>query len=135
MGRSRPLFHLFSSFRYNTDDSKQMFFKNLRCLDSNRGPPRTSGIGSDRSANWATTTAPRELLKETKTFTWIFCGKKLNTESLNYSFHTISSKQKTVSIFLINNQIKMANTNIFTSSSDNHDFELWLGLGIILVNG
>ena len=37
MGLSRPLFSLFSSFQY-TVDSKQMFNKLCRWLDSNRGP-------------------------------------------------------------------------------------------------
>ena len=37
MGHSRPLFSLFSFFQY-TVDSKQMFNKFCRWLDSNRGP-------------------------------------------------------------------------------------------------
>ena len=48
-------FPLFSSFQY-TVDSKQMFYIN-KFLPMTGFEPRTSGIGSDRSTNWATTTA------------------------------------------------------------------------------
>ena len=48
-------FSLFSSFQY-TVDSKQMFNINKFLLMTGF-EPRTSGIGSDRSTNWATTTA------------------------------------------------------------------------------
>ena len=51
-------FSLFSSFQY-TVDSKQMFNKFLPMTGFE---PRTYGIGSDRSTNWATTTAPNEFL-------------------------------------------------------------------------
>ena len=46
-------FSLFSSFQY-TDDSKQMLYNFLPMTGFE---PWTSGIGSDRSSNWATTTA------------------------------------------------------------------------------
>ena len=49
MGHSRPLFLFFSSFQYNNVQYK--------CLPMAVFEPRTSGIGSDRSTNWATTTA------------------------------------------------------------------------------
>ena len=48
-------FSLFSSFQ-NTIDSKQMF-NIYKILPMTGFEPRTSGIGSDRSSNWATTTA------------------------------------------------------------------------------
>ena len=54
-GHSRPLFLYFRLF--NTVDSKQMFnIKDCRWLDSIRGS-LVSVVGSDRSTNWATTTA------------------------------------------------------------------------------
>ena len=46
---------LFSSFQ-NTVDSKQMFFV-YKFLPMTGFEPQTSGIGSDRSTNWATTTS------------------------------------------------------------------------------
>ena len=49
------LLSLFSFFQY-TVDSKQMFYIN-KFLPMTGFEPRTSGIGSDRSTNWATTTA------------------------------------------------------------------------------
>ena len=52
MGLSRPLFLYFRLF--NTVDSK-MF--NINFLPMTGFEPRTSEIGSDRSTNWATTTA------------------------------------------------------------------------------
>ena len=61
MGHSRPpFFFFFSSFHHNTVGSKQMFYKNLAMSGFE---PWTSGIGSDRSANWATTTALKKDLK------------------------------------------------------------------------
>ena len=48
-------FSLFSSFQ-NTIDSKQMF-NIYKILPMTGFEPRTSGIGSNRSTNWATTTA------------------------------------------------------------------------------
>ena len=48
-------FSLFSSFQY-TVDSKQMYNVN-KFLPMTGFEPRTSGLGSDRSTNWATTTA------------------------------------------------------------------------------
>ena len=48
-------FTLFSFFHY-TVDSKQMFYTN-KLLPMTGFEPRTSGTGSDRSTNWATTTA------------------------------------------------------------------------------
>ena len=48
-------FSLFLSFQY-TVDSKQMFNVN-KFLPMTRFEPWTSGIGSDLSTNWATTTA------------------------------------------------------------------------------
>ena len=43
-----PLFLLFSSFHNDTVDSKEMFYKNLPVSGFE---PRTSSIGSNRSAN------------------------------------------------------------------------------------
>ena len=48
-------FSLYSSFQY-TVDSKQMFIMN-KFLPMTGFEPRTSGIGSDHSTNWAKTTA------------------------------------------------------------------------------
>ena len=59
MGHSRPLFLLFSSFQYNTVDNKLMFCKNLPMSGFELW---TSGIWGDRSANWATTTAPHFII-------------------------------------------------------------------------
>ena len=53
MGHSRPLFLYFRLFNFNV----QLVDKVCRCWDS-----RISGVGSDRSTNWATTTA-QELTK------------------------------------------------------------------------
>ena len=50
-------FSLFSSFQY-TDDSIQMFNIN-KFLPMTWFEPRTSGIGSDHSTNWATTNSQR----------------------------------------------------------------------------
>ena len=50
------LFSLFSSFQY-TVDCKQMFNINNKFLPMTGFEPRTSGIGRDRSTNWATTTS------------------------------------------------------------------------------
>ena len=55
MCHSRPLFLLFSSFQY-TVDSIQMFNIN-NFLPMTGFEPRTSGIRSHRSTNWATTTS------------------------------------------------------------------------------
>ena len=52
MGHSRPLFLYFRLF--NTVDSKQMLDKSLPMTGFE---PRISGVGGDRSTNWATTTA------------------------------------------------------------------------------
>ena len=52
VGHSRPLFIYFCLF--NTVDNKQMFNKILPMMGVE---PRTSGIISDRSTNWATTTS------------------------------------------------------------------------------
>ena len=59
MGHPRPLF-LFSSFQY-TVDSKQMFNidKNLPMTGFEL---QTSGIGSNRSTNGATTTARQQVV-------------------------------------------------------------------------
>ena len=51
-GPSPTSFSLFSSFQ-NTVDSKQMFNIN-KFLPMTGFKPRTHGIGSDRSTNWAT---------------------------------------------------------------------------------
>ena len=51
MGHSRPLFLYFRLF--NTVESKMFNIIFCRWLDSNLGPL----VGSDRSTNWATTTA------------------------------------------------------------------------------
>ena len=51
MGHSRPLFHYFRLF--NTVDS----ICSIYFLPITGFKPRTSGIGSDRSTNWATSTA------------------------------------------------------------------------------
>ena len=56
MGHSRPLFIYFCLF-YAI--SSNIFTKILPMTGSE---PRTSGIGSDRSANWATTTALKQTL-------------------------------------------------------------------------
>ena len=56
MGHSRPLFSLFSSFQY-TVDRKQLFNINKFLLMTGF-EPQTSGIGSDRSTNWATQPLP-----------------------------------------------------------------------------
>ena len=56
-------FSLFSSFQY-TVDSKQMFNIN-KFLPMTGFEPRTSGIGSDRSTNWAKTTS--QIFKLAKT--------------------------------------------------------------------
>ena len=60
MGHSRPLFSLFSSFQC-TVDRKQMFNIN-KFLPMTGFEPRTSGIGSDRSTNWATQPLPEKSL-------------------------------------------------------------------------
>ena len=52
-------FSLFLSFQY-TVDSKQMFNIN-KFMPMSGFEPQTSGIGSDRSTNWATTTAHFDL--------------------------------------------------------------------------
>ena len=52
VGHSRPLFIYFRLF--NTVDNKQMFNK---ILPMTGVEPRISGIGIDRSTNWATTTS------------------------------------------------------------------------------
>ena len=52
-------FSLFLSFQY-TVDSKQMFDTNKFLLMTGF-KPRTSGIGSDHSTNWATTTSHTQL--------------------------------------------------------------------------
>ena len=52
VGHSQPLFIYFRLF--NTVDNKQMFNK---ILPMSGVEPRTSGIESDRSTNWATTTS------------------------------------------------------------------------------
>ena len=44
---------------FNTVDSKQMFDKSL---PMSRFELRISGVGGDRSANWATTTAPVDII-------------------------------------------------------------------------
>ena len=54
-GPFQASFSLFSPFQY-TVVSKQMFFIN-KFLPMTGFEPRTSGIGSDRSTNWATTTS------------------------------------------------------------------------------
>ena len=53
MGHSRPLFLYFSSFQYTVD---KMFNIN-KLLPMTGFEPRISGIGSDRSTNWVTTTS------------------------------------------------------------------------------
>ena len=53
MGHSRPPFYLFSSFQYSWQFT--MFNKTFPMM---RFEPRTSGVGSNSFANWATTTAP-----------------------------------------------------------------------------
>ena len=53
VGHSRPLFIYFSLF--NTVDNKQMFNK---ILPMTGVKPQTTGIISDHSTNWATTTSP-----------------------------------------------------------------------------
>ena len=53
---SRPLFSLFPCFQY-TVDSKQIFNVN-KFLPMTGFEPRTSGVGSDRSTNWATQPLP-----------------------------------------------------------------------------
>ena len=58
MGHPRPLFSLFSSFQ-NTNVSKQMFNINKFLLMTGF-EPRTSGIGSNHSSNWATQPLPSE---------------------------------------------------------------------------
>ena len=55
MGHSWPLFLYFRLF--NTVDSKQVNVQN-KSLPMTGFKPRTSGIRSNRSTNWATTTAP-----------------------------------------------------------------------------
>ena len=55
MGRPRSLFLFIMSFQY-TVDSKQTFNLN-KVLPMTGFELRTSGIGSNRSTNWATTTA------------------------------------------------------------------------------
>ena len=52
MGYSRPLFSLFSSFQYT-------MFNINKVLPMTGFEPGTSGIGSDRSTNWAKTTAQK----------------------------------------------------------------------------
>ena len=56
VAHSRPLFIYFRLF--NTADNKQMFNK---ILPMTGVEPRTSGIESDCSANWATTTSPNQI--------------------------------------------------------------------------
>ena len=56
MGHSRLLFLYFRLFQY-TVDSKQMFNIN-KFLPMTGFKPQTSGIGSDRSTNWATQPLP-----------------------------------------------------------------------------
>ena len=62
-------FSLFLSFQY-TVDSIQMFNIN-KFLPMTGFEPRTSGIGSNCSTNWATTTAPVEW-----NFIWIYTDLK-----------------------------------------------------------
>jgi len=65
-GPSPASFSLFSSFQY-TVGSKQMFNIN-KFLPMTGFEPRTSGIGSDRSTNWATTTAQMSKFSASKYF-------------------------------------------------------------------
>ena len=57
MGHSRPLFLYFRLFNTYTVDSKQMFNMN-KFWPMTGFEPRTSGIGSNRSTNWATQPLP-----------------------------------------------------------------------------
>ena len=58
VGHSRPLFIYFRLF--NTVDNKQMFNK---ILPMTGVEPWASGIESDHSTNWATTTSPQQKLQ------------------------------------------------------------------------
>ena len=66
MGHFRPLFSLFLSFQY-TVDSKKMF---NNFLPMTGFEPRTSGIGSDRSTNWATQPLPIDNLPTFNFIIW-----------------------------------------------------------------
>ena len=55
MGQSQPLFLYFRLF--NTVDSKNVQYKFLPMTGFE---PQTSGVGSDRSTYWATTTAHKK---------------------------------------------------------------------------
>ena len=75
MGHSRPLFLYFRLF--NTVDSKQMFDKSLPMSGFEL---RIFGVGGDRSANWATTTAP--------------FGSGLNEQNLTLELSTLKQSAK-----------------------------------------
>ena len=72
------LLSLFSFFQY-TVDSKQMFYIN-KFLPMTGFEPRTSGIGSNRSTNWTTTTA---LIKV------FWCHNSKSISSLGQKCHQI----------------------------------------------
>ena len=59
MGHSRPLFLYFRLF--NTVESKQINIR-YKSLPMTGLEPQTSGVGSDQSTNWATTTARDDFL-------------------------------------------------------------------------
>ena len=62
MGHSRPLFSLLSSFQHNWQ--LQMFDKSLPMTGFE---PRISGVGGNRSTDWATTTAQEQNLLQRET--------------------------------------------------------------------
>ena len=72
---SRPLFIYFRLF--NTADNKQMFNK---ILPMTGVEPRTSGIESDRSTNWASTTS----LFRCSNYDSIFVSEMRGNWSRNY---------------------------------------------------
>ena len=85
MGHFRPLFLLFSSFQYSWQ------YRFNKFLPVTGFEPQTSGIGSDRSTNWATTTA----LSCLKLFSFILtvCAQCCNYK---YIWAWDSIKQKVV---------------------------------------
>ena len=76
VGHSRPLFIYFRLF--NTVDNKQMLNK---ILPMTGVKPRASGIKSDRSTNWATTTSRQFVLCQL--FLWVMKSRVLLNENKN----------------------------------------------------
>ena len=88
MGHSRSLFLNFCLF--DTVDTKQMFY--IKSFPMTGFEPRTSGVGSDRSTNWATTISNGSLGDHSPCF--FLNGPSPASFSLFSSFqYTVDSKQ------------------------------------------